>query len=104
MDNDDRRIVESPLYQGEEEVIYYQLTTTPWGSSPTSVAVKIYDIANDYNDVTSTNLSGAASVNGDVITFPAVTGLTDGRWYRLECKFSIGSNTFESWIDIRGQR
>ena len=35
---------ESPLLQGADEQIAYQLTTTPWGSTPTSVDVKCYDI------------------------------------------------------------
>jgi hypothetical protein len=61
-----RKIIESPLKQGADEQIYYTLTTTPWGSSPTSVAVVLKNAAG--TDVSSTNLSGAASVSGDVIT------------------------------------
>ncbi len=99
---EDREIIESPLYQGEDEEIAYNLTTTPWGSSPGSVVVKAYEL--DGTDVSSTVLNGTASVAGDVITTPAVRSLTDGTVYRLEIKFTDGDgNIWEPYFYINGQ-
>lgn len=94
-----REIVESPLRQGEDETIAYTLTTTPWGSSPSSVSVKLYEGA-DRTDRSSTMLSGSPDTTGDVITTPAVTGLTYGEVYRLEIKFTISGNVFEAFARI----
>ena len=96
-----RRVIESPLYQGEDEEIVYNLTTTPWGSSPSAVAVKVYDF--DGNDVTATVTSGAASVAGDVITLPTIKSLTAGTEYRLEVKFTTGGSVMEAWCIIEAQ-
>ena len=96
----DRRIEQSPLYQGEDEEIAYTLTTTPWGSDPSSPAVVLKDA--DGTDVSSTYLDGSASVSGDVITTPTVKSLVDGASYRLEIKFTIAGNIEEAWADING--
>jgi len=97
-----RKIEQSPLYQGEDEQIVYTLTTTPWGSSPTSVVVKIKDTATN-TDVSSTCLSGSASTTGDVITTPIVKSLTAGSLYRLEIKFTVSGNIVEAWTYIAGE-
>ena len=97
-----REVKEGELEQGQDEIIAYTLTTTPWGSSPTSVVVTLWDItAATWTDVSSTMLSGAASAIGDVITTPLVTGLTAGSTYRLEIKFVTGGNTLEAYAEIR---
>lgn len=98
---DDRKIVEAPLYQGEDEDIPYTLTTTPWGSSPTGVSVVIKD--NDGVDVSSTHLTGSPSVAGDVITLPNVHSLTVGEEYRLEIAFTAGGIGWEAWTDLYGE-
>lgn len=98
-----RAVKESELYQGKDESIAYTLTTTPWGSTPTSVAVTIWSVSSTtgaLTDTSSTNLSGSASVTGDVITTPLVTALTAGTEYRLEIKFTCSSNVFEAWARI----
>lgn len=96
-----REFVESPLYQGQDEQIKYSLTTTNWGSTPSSPVVKIYK--QDGTDVSSTNLSGTATVSGDVVTTPFVTGLTAGLRYRLEIQFVSGGNTYETYGYIKGE-
>jgi len=96
-----REIIESPLVQGADESIAYVLTTTPWGSSPTSVAVKVYDVLASDTDVTSTIIpSGTPSVNGDDITLPALKSMTAGKRYRVEIKFTCSGNTFETFAIV----
>jgi hypothetical protein len=90
--------------QGNDETIIYSVTTTSWGSTPTNVSVKAYDVTGGTRtDVTSTVLSGNATVVGDVITLPAVTGLTAGKGYRVEVKFTSGGNTFEPYIEVQAE-
>ena len=89
------------MYQGADEQIAYTLTTTPWGNTPTSVAVVLKNSAG--TDVSSTCLSGSASVSGDVITTPIVKSLTADAQYRLEIKFTISGNIVETWANLFGQ-
>lgn len=99
-----REVREGQLLQGEDEKIAYQLTTTPWGSAPTGVVVKAWDVTGgERTDVTSTVLSGTASVNGDVITLPVVQLLTAGKLYRLEIQFVAGGNTWEAYAIIQAE-
>ena len=96
-----RQVAEGRLVQGEDERIAYALTTTPWGSSPSTPACKLYDItAGGRLDVSATKLSGSASALGDVITSPLVLGLTKGYLYRLEFLFVCAGNTFEAYAEI----
>lgn len=97
-----RECVESPLVQGTDEQIVYQLTTTPWGASPSSITVKLYDKTAG-TDVSSTCLSGSASAVGDVITTPVVKSLVADHKYRLEIKFTTVGNIMEAYTIIYGQ-
>ena len=102
----EREIVESPMPQGTDEIVAYTLTTTQWGSTPTSPVVKVYDITADaYTDVTTTVMpTGSPSVVGDIITLPALKLLTAGSKYRVEIKFVISGNTFEAFAVVHGER
>lgn len=103
MQETDHRIQESPIYQGEDEsVAGYYVVTTPWGGSPSSPVVKIYN--SDGTDVSSTNLTGSASVSGDNVVLPTVHSLTNGAAYRLEIKFTISGSVVETWADLIGRK
>jgi hypothetical protein len=101
MSEETRVILESPIYQGVDERIAYRLTTTPWGSSPSSPSVVIKNAAG--TDVTATYTTGSASAAGDVITTPTIHGLVANTWYRLEIKFTISGNVLEAWSELIGQ-
>lgn len=104
MRRDAREVSEGKRYQGVDEQIVYTLTTTPWGSTPTSVSVAAFDVTNNEATVTSTVLSGSAAVSGDVITLPTVKSLTLGHIYRIEVKFTSGSSIFEAFFYVEAQR
>lgn len=103
-----RHVQESPVTQGEDEIISYQLTTTPWGSSPTSITVVVFDITDadevsDWTNVTSTVMPvNSPSVAGDVITLSPLKFLTDGNIYRIEIRFTCSGNTFEAYVLVIG--
>ena len=92
----------SPVVQGVDERVSYPLTTTPWGSSPSSVSCALKTLPG-LVDVSAAKLSGSASATGDVITSPIVFGLTAGQQYRLEWKFTISGNVLESYMIINGE-
>jgi len=94
-------VKESPVEQGRDEQISYTLTTTPWGSTPTSVLVTAYDAMESFKDVSSTVLSGSPGVIGDVITLPVLKSLTMGHNYRVEIKFTTGGNIEETHVEVR---
>ena len=98
-----RAIREGRQLQGVDEKIVYSITTTPWGSSPTSVTVVAKDMSASAQDVSATVLSGSPAVIGDVITLPKVQSLTAEHLYRIEIKFICGNNTFECYFEIQAE-
>jgi len=100
-----REIKEGLQYIGEDETIVYTLTTTPWGSSPSSPAAKIYELDGDtLTDVTSSCMSGSAAAVNDVITLPSIRNCTAGTDYRVEVAFTISGNTFEAFAELKCER
>lgn len=102
-----RRIKISIQEQGQDEQISWSIDTTNWTTSPSNVTCTLYDITDplSWTDVTSTKMSGSASVASAVISSPEVTGLLDNRKYRLEFRFDDGAgNTLEPYMIIRGEK
>ena len=104
-----RRVREGQQPQGSREEVAYTLTTTPWGSSPNSVEVTVYDVTaargdDNWTDVTSTTTSGSLSIVGDVITTPLIVDLTPGKLYRVEIAFRTGAQRLVAWMEIRAER
>jgi len=83
-------VINSPFEHGNLENIPYRLDVSAWGSSPTSVTVKAYDItAGKNDDVTSSVLDGTATVSGSVITLPKLKSLTAGKEYKVVTTFAV---------------
>lgn len=105
-----REIAEGEQEQGSHEEITYTLTTTRWGSSPTSPEVKVYSVDEDANpntltEVTNTIMpSGSPSILGDVISLPKALGMTAGTLYRVDIAFTISNNKLEAYGLIRCTR
>lgn len=103
----DLEIVESPLPQSAGDSVTYTLTTTPWGSSPSAPSAAIYSYNPEtqaYTDVTSSNMTGTASVASDIVTLPVISGLTAGTKYRVEVDFTISGNIFRTHFWIEAER
>ena len=97
-----REIEQGLQLQGVDEELVYRLTTTPWGSTPTSPSVVVKDVNQGLIDVTSTVMpSGSVSVSGDVMTLPTLKSLTENTLYRVEMKFTSGGSVFESYAFVR---
>lgn len=104
-----REIKEGLQEQGVDERVIYTLTTTPWGSSPSSIEVKAFSVTEDgsptYTDVTSTLFpTNSPSAVGDVITLSLCRAMTEDVLYRIEIKFTCSGNIFEPYAYIRCRR
>jgi len=94
-------VTEGLKYQSADESLGYQITTTNWVSSPTSPVVVAYDEA-DNSVVTSTVFpTNSPSVSGDVISLSLLKSLTNGHNYRIEVKFTVGSNIYECYFRVK---
>lgn len=68
----------------------YTLDTTDYGGTPTSAAVSATNLSTG-KVVTTQVLSGAASVIGNVITWPVIQNLVAGQQYAIDVEFiSLG--------------
>ncbi|KKN56929.1 hypothetical protein LCGC14_0567210 [marine sediment metagenome] len=94
-------VAEGLQYMSADERLAHQITTTHWVSSPTSPAVVAYD-ENDGSDVTSTVYpTNSPFVNGDVISLSLLRDLSVGHAYRIEVKFTVGSNIYECYFRVK---
>lgn len=96
------QVLEGFQYQSPDEQLAYNVTTTPFGSTPTNEAVKAYD-EHDASDVTTTVYpTNSPSVSGDVITLSLLKALTAGHSYRIDVKFTdSNSNIWELYFIVK---
>lgn len=102
-----RKIIASVQEQGVDEEISWNVNVENWTAVPSNVTCTLYDITDPLGwvDVTSTKMSGSASVASSVITSPEVVDLVSGRKYRLEFMFDdISGNTIEAYMELRGEK
>lgn len=98
-----REVAEGVQIQGADEAVTYSITTTNWASSPSDPAVTVKDV-DAGTDVTDDVTSGSASVAGDIITLPEISGLTARTLYRVELQFTAGEfNPAECYFYIRAE-
>lgn len=109
-----REILEGTQVQGIDESRSWVMLTSDIDVAgdyltPSSVtSVKAYSFnkhKNLYTDVTVTVMpAGAATISGRYITLPPLTALTEGVFYRIECKYVTGGNTLEKYMWIQAER
>jgi hypothetical protein len=105
-----REIKEGKQYQGVEEEVAYTLTTTPWGSTPTSITAKVFSVPSngvdsDYTDTTTDNFpTNSPSASGDIITLSPLKSLVLDTLYRVEVKFTASGNIFEAYAYVKAER
>ncbi len=91
-------VAEGMRYQTTDEQLIYKVTTTNWGTSPGTLVVAVY---NGTADVTSTVMpTNTPTASGDVITLSPLKSLSNGYVYRVEVKFTSGSNIFECYFNV----
>lgn len=98
-----RRVKDSPVTQGIDEVIKdYEFDFADWGT-PSSPVCTLYDVTAGFVDVSATCLSGSASVSGTVVTAKTVSHLSPDVLYRLVVEVTIGGSTESAYLDILGE-
>ena len=97
-------VAEGLRYQTSDEELIYKITTTNWGSSPSvtaATAAKVYQLPM-LTDVTTTMLpTNSTTASGDVITLSPLKALVAGNTYRVDVKFTSGSNVFECYFLVK---
>lgn len=93
-------VVEGAQQQSADEEIIYALTTTNWGSTPSSVSVKAFQEPANTDVTTTVFPTNTPTVSGDIITLSPLKALTKGKTYRIEIKFTSGSNIFEAYFRV----
>jgi hypothetical protein len=101
-----KRIVkEGQQAHGVNERLAYKVITTPWGSTPTSVSVSIFDVtAGAYTNVTTSVTTGSETVSGDEITTRLIHSLTLDHLYWVMVRFTCAGNVFECIIPVKCER
>lgn len=94
-------IAEGIEYQSADEQLGYQITTTNWVSNPTSPSATAYDETTNEDVTTTVFPTNSPSANGDVISLSLLKSLKAGHRYRIEVKFTVSSNIYETrfWVE-----
>jgi len=93
-------VTEGPKYQSADEELGYSITTTNWVSSPTNPAVVAIDETTGETVTSTVFPTNSPSVSGDVISLSLLKSLTKGHTYRIEVKFTAGSNIYECYFHV----
>lgn len=99
MSDDNREVLEGQQAQGKDESIQYTMTVSP---APASIiGVYVFDAEALDTDIKATHMpSGAVSFVGSIITFPLLTALVLDHLYRVEVRYSDGTNTIEPYFMV----
>jgi len=93
-------VLEGIQIQSADEEIVYSVTTTNWGSDPSSVSVVAYEEGNP-EPVTDTVFPvNSPVIVEDTIMLSPLKALTAGKAYRIEVKFTAGSNIYECYFRV----
>ena len=90
-----REVVEGIQYQGTDEQVAYKITTTNWGSTPTSISAKAYDESVGEDVTTTVYPTNSPSAAGNAITLSLLKALTLDHTYRIEVKFTDSSGNIQ---------
>jgi hypothetical protein len=97
-----RELIESPLYQGEDEIIVHIVDVSANGT-PTSPVVVVKN-ASTGADVTATVMpTNSPTISGQTIVLSPLRNLTAGTLYRVEVRHVISGNTLENYFHVHGQ-
>lgn len=95
-------VLEGIQEQSASEAITYTVNALPWGGTPTSPVVDIFDEEDLETSLASTHLSGTASVSGDSVISKKVIVLVDGVIYRMTVQFESNGHTLQGYVRIQG--
>jgi hypothetical protein len=97
----ERKVDGSPKDQGITEEPTYEFDFSELGT-PSDPSVVLYDMIS-YADVSANHLSGSPSIDGNIVTTPAVKDLVAGGIYRLVCTATIGGEPLSVYLELYGE-
>lgn len=93
-------VAEGTRHQSADESLAYSITTTNWVANPTGPSAVVVD-ETAAEDVTDTVFpSNSPSASNDVITLSLLKNLIKGHRYRVEVKFTVGTNIYEFYFHV----
>lgn len=100
-----RRINTEIIGQGVDEAVPYAVVTTPISSAPTGVTFNAVDVESEQEISGTLFPEGApATVDGDTITLPVLSGLQEGQTARVAVAWSSGPARYSVYFYVRGER
>lgn len=103
-----REVAEGTQPQGIDERVSYTITTTPWGGTPTSPSVAVYDVTTGESgrtNVTTTVMPvNSPTIVGDVITLSLLRALMVDHTYRVDVQFTTNGNLLEAYFLVRAEQ
>ena len=104
MSHDIHEVLDGLQEQSVAESVIRSVDTLPWGGTPTSPAVDVFDEEDYTTSVKVTVMpSGTPSVSTDTIILPPLTALTAGIIYRVYITFVTGGNTLRGYIRVQAK-
>jgi hypothetical protein len=98
---EDLTIRQGTQWRSPDETFPYIVDISSWTTSTPSAATgALYDITLDTN-VSTSKLSGTASISTTNITTESFTGLVSNHEYRYELLFTVNAQKYEAYIPIR---
>lgn len=94
-------VAEGTQEQSADEELIYTIDTTEWTSNPSSPTVVATDETADETVTTTVFPTNEPSASGAVITLSPLKALTKGHIYKVEVKFTGGSNKFECHFKVK---
>lgn len=95
-------VLEGIQEQSTAESVSYIVNTLPWGGTPTNPVIDIFDEEDLTTSLSSTHLTGSATVNGDNVATKVVGSLVEDVIYRMTVQFVSNGNTLQGYVRIQG--
>jgi len=94
-------VAEGTQEQSADEELIYTIDTTEWTSNASSPTVVATDETTDETVTTTVFPTNTPSASEAEITLSPLKALTKGHLYRIEIKFTGGSNKWECYFKVK---
>jgi hypothetical protein len=95
-------VLEGLQPQGVNESVNWAVATTNWGGSPSGPDYDIFDEDDLATSLKPSLMPGTATVSGDDVILPTLSGLTARVIYRITVSFTSGGNDLECYFRVKG--
>jgi len=93
-------VAEGTQEQSADEELIYTIDVSNWGSNPSTSSAVAIDETTGSTVTTTVFPTNTPTESSNTITLSPLKLLTKGHNYRIEVKFTIGSNIFECFFRV----